>query len=216
MDNKTAVAIKWRNRAFRKNRKQNPAYHFIKAVLQKLPPKAASRKDGLDEFQYYIFTSRRCSKHSVLMRMQTFAVKLSKVKLDTDNRFIALQNSTPNETSRCNDNAELCVSKPGDMNYLSNYAGKGRHRITIQLQNETKRNDQIRNVVKVRYFRASEAAWRIFEMRNVDKQSWVICLDFHLQRNQTLDVQKEAERTASVDGIPGPAQQNRTTRMKFT
>lgn len=102
----------------------------------------------------------------------------------------------------CHINVKLSVSRLGGRKYLVKYICKGRVRATNQVQNETRRYNQINNFVEGRYVSASEASMKILEFGYVDIQSVVVRLDVHLDGHHILYYRKRNDRA--------PADRNRS------
>ncbi len=86
----------------------------------------------------------------------------------------------------CHMNAELCVSRVGGTKHVFKYIRKESDWVTMQIVEETGRDNEIAQLQDARHVSASEAACRILAFDIVDNHPTVYRLEVHTEGNHTV------------------------------
>lgn len=108
------------------------------------------------------------------------------VKRIVDNGWIVLYNPIPSRCFQCHLNVKVCISRVGWYKYLFKYVFKGRDRVTVELQNDKLRYDELFSFMDARCVSASEAVWRALGNRSFECHSNIVRMDVHLPDLHTV------------------------------
>ena len=110
--------------------------------------------------------------------------------LNLDNRWVVPYNKALLLTFETHINVEVCASINA-VKYLYLYIYKGHDRADIELREKnTRTHDEITHYMDTRYISASEASWRIFNLRLHETEPHVERLAVHLEGGQRVVFQQ--------------------------
>lgn len=119
---------------------------------------------------------------------RTYNMKVKGNNFTVDNRWIVPYNPFLTLRYNAHINVEIVISV-SCVKYLYKYTCKGSDRVMVKLatgQEKDITNDEVERYVNARYISASEAYWRLFEFKILNKYPPVSKLPIHLEDEQTI------------------------------